>query len=144
MPSRPSRDQYFMGIAQATARRATCDRKHVGAVIVRDGFIVSTGYNGSMRGAAHCDDVGHLMENGHCVRTVHAEINAIVQAAAGNGGCKGATLYVTAFPCWSCAKAAVNAGITRIVYAEAYRPSEHVLRELYALGIILEQCDAAD
>src|SRR5690606_2744344 len=74
-------DEYFMGIARQVASRSTCDRKHVGAVIVRDRMILATGYNGSIRGIAHCDDEGHLMEDGHCVRTVHAEANAIVQAA---------------------------------------------------------------
>ena len=72
---------YFMNIAHQAATRSTCDRKHVGAVIVRDKTILSTGYNGSIRGMPHCDDVGHLMENGHCVATVHAEANAIIQAA---------------------------------------------------------------
>ena len=74
---------YFMNIARQVATRSTCDRKHVGAVIVRDRTILSTGYNGSIRGLPHCNDVGHLMESGHCVRTVHAEANAIAQAALG-------------------------------------------------------------
>ncbi len=74
-------DQYFMDIAKQVATRATCDRKHVGAVLVRDRTILSTGYNGSIRGLPHCDEVGHMMENGHCVATVHAEANAILQAA---------------------------------------------------------------
>ena len=74
-------DDYFMRIAEVVASRATCDRKHVGAVIVRDRTILSTGYNGSIRGLPHCDEVGHLMEDGHCVATIHAEANAIIQAA---------------------------------------------------------------
>ena len=73
--------QYFMNIAAQVATRATCQRKHVGAVIVRDRTILSTGYNGSIRGLPHCDDVGCVMEDGHCVSTVHAEANAILQAA---------------------------------------------------------------
>ena len=73
--------EYFMAIAKQVSTRSTCDRKHVGAVIVRDKVILSTGYNGSLRGAPHCDDVGHDMENGHCVRTMHAEANAVAQAA---------------------------------------------------------------
>ena len=72
---------YFMNIARQAATRSTCDRKQVGAVIVRDKTILSTGYNGSIRGMPHCDDVGHQMESGHCVATVHAEANAIIQAA---------------------------------------------------------------
>ena len=79
--TRASWDEYFMNIAREVATRSTCDRKYVGAVIVRDQSILATGYNGSIRGLAHCDDDGHLMEDGHCVRTVHAEANAIVQAA---------------------------------------------------------------
>ena len=73
---RPTWDKYFMEIAKQVATRSTCERKQVGAVIVRDKNILSTGYNGSIRGLSHCDEVGHLMENGHCVRTIHAEINA--------------------------------------------------------------------
>ena len=72
---------YFMNIARQAATRSTCDRKHVGAVIVRDKTILSTGYNGSIRGMPHCDDIGHMIENDHCVATVHAEANAIIQAA---------------------------------------------------------------
>lgn len=76
---------YFMNIARQVATRSTCDRKQVGAVIVRDRTILSTGYNGSIRGLAHCDEAGHLMENGHCVRTVHAESNAVAQSARSRG-----------------------------------------------------------
>ena len=78
---RVSWDEYFMNIAREVSTRSTCDRKFVGAVIVRDKSILATGYNGSIRGLPHCDEEGHLMEDGHCVRTVHAEANAIVQAA---------------------------------------------------------------
>ena len=74
-------DQYFLDIAATVATRSTCDRCHVGCVLVRDKTILSTGYNGSICGLSHCDEVGHLMENNHCIRTVHAEANAIVQAA---------------------------------------------------------------
>src|SRR5215510_7751696 len=77
---------YFMNIAHQVATRATCDRKHVGAVIVRDRTILSTGYNGSIRGMAHCDEVGHDIEGGHCVATIHAEANAILQAAKNGVG----------------------------------------------------------
>ena len=112
---------YFMNIAAQVATRSTCDRKHVGAVIVRDKTILSTGYNGSIRGMPHCDDVGHLMEDGHCVATVHAEANAIIQAARNGVNIDGATNYVTASPCWNCFKQLANAGIVRIVYGEFYR-----------------------
>lgn len=110
-----------MDIATQVATRATCDRKHVGAVIVRDRTILSTGYNGSIRGMPHCDEVGHMMENGHCVATVHAEANAILQAAKNGVRIDGATLYTTASPCWPCFKLIANSGCVRIVYGEFYR-----------------------
>jgi dCMP deaminase len=114
-------DTYFMNIAQVVATRSTCPRKFVGAVIVRDKTILSTGYNGSIRGMPHCTDVGHMMENDHCVATIHAESNAIIQAAKNGVNIDGATLYVTASPCWSCFKEVANAGIRRICYGEFYR-----------------------
>jgi len=110
-----------MDIARQVATRATCDRKHVGAVLVRDRTILSTGYNGSIRGLPHCDEVGHMMENGHCVATVHAEANAILQAAKNGVRIDGATLYTTASPCWPCFKLVANSGCLRIVYGEFYR-----------------------
>ncbi len=110
-----------MDIAKQVATRATCDRKHVGAVVVRDRTILSTGYNGSIRGMPHCDEVGHMMENGHCVATVHAEANAILQAAKNGVRIDGATLYTTASPCWPCFKLIANSGCVRIVYGEFYR-----------------------
>lgn len=118
---RSSWDNYFMRIATEVATRSTCDRKHVGAVIVREKMILSTGYNGSIRGLAHCDEVGHEMENGHCVRTVHAEANAIVQAARNGVAIDGADIYVTASPCYNCFKLIANAGISRVFYGEFYR-----------------------
>ena len=113
---RASWDAYFMQIA-----RATCDRKHVGALLVRDRMILSTGYNGSIRGMPHCSEVGHQLENGHCVATIHAEANAVLQAAKNGVGIDGAAIYTTASPCWSCFKLIANAGIKRIVYGEFYR-----------------------
>ena len=118
---RVSWDRYFMNIAVEVATRSTCDRKNVGAVIVRDKTILSTGYNGSIRNLPHCDEVGHMMENGHCVATVHAEANAIIQAAK-NGVCiDGADIYTTASPCWPCFKLIANSGIRRIYFGEFYR-----------------------
>jgi len=114
-------DEYFMAIARQVASRSTCDRKHVGAVVVKDRMILTTGYNGSIRGAPHCDDAGHLMEDGHCVRTVHAEANAIAQAARNGVRIEGSGIYVTASPCFSCFKLIANAGIERIVFGEFYR-----------------------
>ena len=113
--------QYFMNIANEVATRSTCDRKHVGAVIVRDKTILSTGYNGSVRGLPHCDDAGHMMEDGHCVATIHAESNAIIQAARNGVRVEGADIYVTASPCWNCFKMVTNAGIKNIYYGEFYR-----------------------
>lgn len=114
-------DAYFMDIATAVATRATCDRKHVGAIIVLNNRILSTGYNGSIPGAPHCDDVGHMMEDGHCVRTVHAEANAINQAARYGVAVDGATIYTTASPCWPCFQKIVSAGLRKIVFGELYR-----------------------
>jgi dCMP deaminase len=117
---------YFMNIARQVATRSTCDRKHVGAVIVRDRTILSTGYNGSIRGMPHCDDVGHLMESGHCVATVHAEANAIIQAAKNGVRIDGAELYTTASPCWNCFKLVANAGIRTVYYGEFYRDQRSI------------------
>lgn len=114
-------DSYFMEIAKVVSSRATCDRKHVGAVLVRDRIILSTGYNGSIRGLPHCSEVGHMMEDGHCVATIHAEANAVIQAARTGVGIDGATIYTTASPCWPCFKLTANAGVRRIVFGEFYR-----------------------
>ena len=118
---RVSWDEYFMNIAQVVSSRSTCPRKYVGSVIVREKTILSTGYNGSIRGMPHCSDVGHMMENDHCVATIHAESNAILQAAKNGVMIDGATIYITASPCWSCFKQVANAGLRRIVYGEFYR-----------------------
>ena len=95
-------------------------------MIVRDKTILSTGYNGSIRGMPHCDDVGHLMENEHCVATVHAEANAIIQAAKNGVRIEGAELYTTASPCWNCFKLLANAGIRAVYYGEFYRDRRSV------------------
>lgn len=139
---RASWDEYFMAIAREVATRATCDRKHVGAVIVRDRIILATGYNGSIRGLDHCDDVGHLMEDGHCVRTVHAEANAIVQAARAGVRLDEAGIYVTASPCFNCFKLIANAGLRRIVFGEFYR-DPRIFQISERLGIALEHVSAA-
>jgi len=113
--------EYFMNIAAQVATRSTCGRKNVGAVIVRDKTILSTGYNGSLRGAPHCEEAGHDLENDHCIRTVHAEANAVAQAAKHGVTIDNAELYVTASPCLTCFKLAVNAGIRVIYFREFYR-----------------------
>ena len=113
-------DDYFFDIAKIVAERSTCDRRHVGAVIVRDKVILSTGYNGAPRGLEHCDDVGHEIVDGHCVRTIHAETNAIVQAARNGVAVMGGTIYLTNSPCYDCFKMIVNAGIKEVYYDEFY------------------------
>ena len=125
-----------MAIAREVATRSTCDRKHVGAVIVRDKMILTTGYNGSIRGLPHCDDEGHLMEDGHCVRTVHAEANAIVQAARSGVRLDAGDIYVSASPCFGCFKLIANAGLRRIVFGEFYR-DQRIFKLSEALDIEL-------
>ncbi len=132
--TRVSWDRYFMNLAVQAATRSTCPRKHVGAVIVRDKSILSTGYNGSIRGAPHCDEAGCLMDNGHCVRTVHAEANALVQAARNGVRLEGGHIYVTASPCFNCFKLIANAGLSAVYYGEFYR-DEKVLAFADELGI---------
>ena len=105
-------------------------------MIVRDKTILSTGYNGSVRGLPHCDEVGHMIVDGHCVRTIHAEMNAIIQAAKNGTAIEGAGIYVTASPCWSCFKSIANAGVQRIVYGEFYR-DERIFETARDLGIAL-------
>jgi dCMP deaminase len=124
---RPDWDVYFMGLASAAATRATCDRLSVGCVITKYQRIVSSGYNGSLKGAAHCsgkDGVGHFYINGDesrgCQRTIHAEMNAIAHA---NTSLEGATLYVTHFPCMHCMKLIASVGIKKVFYREEYRSS---------------------
>lgn len=137
MQKRVSWDRYFLDIAQAAASRATCDRAHVGCVIVQPETksVIATGYNGSIRGEPHCDDIGHDMVENHCVRTIHAEINAVVAAARAGARVEGATAYVTHFPCWPCFKMLVNAGIKRVVFGEKYRDDERVREASMRLGI---------
>ncbi|HLD21346.1 MAG TPA: cytidine/deoxycytidylate deaminase family protein [Patescibacteria group bacterium] len=119
---RPSWDDYFMAIARIVATRASCDRLDAGAVLVKNKRIVSTGYNGAPQGLPHCDDAGHLLEDGHCVRTIHGEHNAILQAAViGGASTEGTTLYTLYSPCIHCAKYVVAAGVTRIVIWKLYR-----------------------
>ena len=110
-----------MNIATEVATRSTCDRKHVGAVIVRNKNILSTGYNGSIKGLPHCDEVGHEMVDGHCIRTTHAEANAIVQAAKNGVSIDNSEIFVTASPCYNCFKLIANSGIKLIYYRELYR-----------------------
>ncbi len=136
-------DRYFMAIASVVATRSTCDRRFVGAVIVKNRTILSTGYNGSIRGLPHCSELGHMMEGGHCIATIHAEANAIIQAARHGIPIDGATLYVTASPCWGCFKMLMNAGIGRIVYGETYGESR-VFETARRLGVAVHSIDEID
>jgi dCMP deaminase len=117
---RPSWDEYFLKLAMLASERATCPRMHCGCVLVKDRYVLSTGYNGSLPGADHCEDVGCLVVDGHCVRTNHAEMNAICQAARHGVSVDGATAYVTNMPCTTCAKALAAAGIGRVVVFSDY------------------------
>lgn len=113
-------DTYFLDIAETVSKRSTCDRLHVGCVIVKDKHIVSTGYNGSIKGHDHCDDVGHLLnEENRCIRTIHAEQNAII--FADRDELDGATAYVTHEPCETCTKLLIQSGIKRIVFRHTYK-----------------------
>jgi dCMP deaminase len=122
--SRPSWDRYFLDLAKAVSARGTCDRLFVGAVIVKDKKIVSTGYNGSPPGCPHCSVVGHLMVDGHCRRCTHAEVNAIFQADRSE--LAGSTVYVTASPCIDCFRSLLSVGVRRIVYSEDYNKIDYV------------------
>ena len=110
-----------MDIACVVSTRGTCDRKQVGCILVKDKRILATGYNGSMPGDEHCDEVGHLLEDNHCTRTIHAEINALAQCAKHGIACDGGIAYINTFPCFDCFKALVNAGIKEIYYTSDYK-----------------------
>jgi len=125
--ARPSWDDYFMAVAKIVATRSTCDRLEAGAVLVKNKRIIATGYNGSPPGLPHCDDVGHMLEEGHCVRTIHGEHNVIIQAATIPGASTvGSTMYTKYSPCIHCAKYVVAAGIKRVVIGKVYRNSKAV------------------
>jgi dCMP deaminase len=123
VPPRPSWDEYFLNLAEQVATRSTCNRKQVGCVLVRDKAIIATGYAGSIRGQPHCVDVGCRIDEqtGGCVRTVHAELNALAQAAKNGVSTEAAIAYCTMSPCYWCFKTLTNAGVKRFVYAEQYR-----------------------
>lgn len=143
----PEWDDYFIEIAKVVASRSTCNRAKVGAVIVRDRRILTTGYAGSPRGLPHCLDVGCLIRKSeddkgnlieHCVRTVHAEANALIQAALHGISTKGATIYTTHQPCFECAKLLINAGIVRVVSASrnaGVNPNNEALDLLMSAGV---------
>ncbi|MCP8967189.1 dCMP deaminase family protein [Ectobacillus sp. SYSU M60031] len=127
-----------MSIAREVATRSTCPRLSVGCVIVKDKHIIATGYNGSIHGHEHCDEAGCLInEAGRCIRTLHAEANAVLHAERDH--LKGATAYITHEPCENCAKTLAQAGITRVVYSHAYpNPwNRHFLRDVEVVHLPL-------
>lgn len=139
---RPSKDEYFLEIASVVAKRSTCMRRHVGAVVVREGQILSTGYNGAPSGMEHCEDVGCVRaqqnippgERHELCRGVHAEQNAIIQAAIHGVSIEGATVYLTCQPCILCTKMLINSKIKRIVYAGEY-PDKMSMEFLKSTGM---------
>ena len=144
---RPTWDEYFMEVANTVAKRASCDRGRSGCVIARNKQILVTGYVGSPRGLPHCDEVGHLMksvqhEDGrisqHCVRTVHAEQNAICQAARLGISLEGGTLYCRMTPCRTCAMLIINCGIRRVVCERKYHDGKESEEMFAQAGILLE------
>lgn len=137
---RKSWNEYFMEITEMVASRSTCDRAFVGCVLVnKDHRIVSTGYNGSVAGNPHCSEVGHTMRDGHCIATIHAEMNALLYCAKEGIPVKGCTAYVTHFPCLNCSKALIQAGIEKIYYKNAYRVDDYALDLFEKNGVHLEQ-----
>lgn len=114
----------FLALAEFWSQYHTCDRGAMGAVIVRDIRVIASGYNGAPSGSKNCDDVGHAMLRNHCVRTVHAEVNAIAQAAKFGNSVDGCDIYITAFPCWDCAKLMASCGIRNVFYLRDYHPEE--------------------
>ena len=127
-------DEYFAAQALLISNRATCNRAKVGAVLVKDNKVIATGYNGSVSGTDHCLEDGCLMVEGHCVRTIHAEVNAILQGAE-RGIPKGFTAYVTHFPCINCTKALLQAGIVKITYKANYRPHPFAIELMEQKGV---------
>lgn len=121
---RPSWDQYFLKVAMLVSERSTCPRMHCGCVLVKDRQILSTGYNGSIPGDDHCDDVGCWVVDNHCIRTIHAEMNAILQCSSYGVNTAGATAYVTNMPCTNCAKALVAAGIKEVIIFSDYHDTK--------------------
>jgi len=137
--TRPTWDEYFATVVEAIAKRSTCPRLSVGCVIVKDNNILATGYNGSVINTDHCVDEGCLMEDGHCVRTIHAEENAIIQCAKNGISPIGATAYVTHQPCFNCTKTLVQAGIKEIKYLNPYRENPNSTELLLRNGIRVKQ-----
>lgn len=132
-------DTYFMDIAYEVKERSTCDRLHVGAVIVKDKRIKGTGYNGSPAGLVHCDENGCLVVNNHCIRTIHAEVNAILECTPEERS--GATVYITSRPCAECSKIIINSGIKRVVYGEEYHVDYDFFTDATWIELVYLPCE---
>lgn len=132
---RISWEQYFMAQSHLIALRSTCERLTVGATVVRDNRIIAGGYNGSVSGSAHCIDEGCYVIDGHCVRTIHAEMNAILQCAKFGVLTAGAEIYVTHFPCLQCCKSIIQAGIKAVYYASDYKNHPYAIELFNDAGI---------
>ena len=138
--TRRSEDERFLAITEEISKDATCDRLNVGSVIVSNKSIISMGFNGAPSKLDHCDDVGHMIENNHCVRVVHSEANALLSAARNGNKVQGATLYCNYQPCWECFKLIINAGISKVVYKEIYKKEDsRVVEAAFKTGIVLFQ-----
>lgn len=132
-------DQYFLSQSLLLAQRSTCERLMVGATIVREKRIIAGGYNGSVSGDAHCIDEGCYLVDGHCLRTIHAEMNAILQCAKFGVETEDAEIYVTHFPCLQCTKMILQAGIKKIYYLEDYHNSDYAMHLIEQAHVHLEQ-----
>lgn len=139
MSERISWHEYFMAQAKLISLRGTCARLYVGSVITRDRRVIAGGYNGSISGDVHCIDVGCKVVDGHCVRTIHAEQNALMQCAKFGVATEGAEIYVTHFPCLHCTKLIVQAGIKHIYYETPYRMDEYAIQLLQQAGVGMTQ-----
>lgn len=132
-------NQYFMAQSILISLRSTCNRLAVGATIVRDKRVISGGYNGSVSGEDHCIDVGCYMEDGHCLRTIHAEANAILQCSKFGSSTDGASIYVTHFPCLQCTKHIIQSGITKLFYLEDYKNHPYAIKLLEQANVSIEK-----
>ncbi|HLR70649.1 MAG TPA: ComE operon protein 2 [Pseudogracilibacillus sp.] len=141
---RISWEQYFMAQAQLVSLRSTCTRLMVGAVIVRENRIIASGYNGSVADGDHCIDNGCYMVDGHCVRTVHAEANALLQCAKFGVATNKTDLYVTHFPCLQCCKQIIQAGVKRVFYEHDYRNHELAVQLFKESNIITKKINSND
>ncbi|QDP40667.1 ComE operon protein 2 [Radiobacillus deserti] len=136
---RISWNQYFMSQSHLLALRSTCQRLMVGATVVRDKRIIAGGYNGSVSGGVHCSDEGCYVIDGHCVRTIHAEVNALLQCAKFGVPTDGAEIYVTHFPCLHCCKSIIQSGIKAVYYAEDYKNHPYAIELFRDAGIKVEK-----